>query len=269
MKKVCLFLSDDVFAGLMIRPLLNNQPQIIAGIYIEQEMVGQRLPLETFLYVTQKSGIRYALYQAVELICYRLLALIWELYSKRSILPSSQAKRLKIPLFFINKQTWPILVEQLKSERPDLILCIRFSRILKQDMLGIPLNGIVNFHGSLLPKYAGLGSVLQAVRHGERFTGGTFHTMTENVDEGVIVRQIQVPIDPDESVSSLHTKIYFASSQEILKIFDPVSEQTETKQIITRQSYYSFPAAEHVSEVITHGRKLIRPRDLVNFWKSL
>ncbi len=271
MAKACFFLSNDVFAGLMIRPLLDKEPASVSAIYIEQEMVGQRSPLETFLYVAGKSGIRYALYQAVELIGYLLLAVIWELYTGRVVLPSSQAKKQGIPVFFINKQTWPVIVEQLRRERPDVILCVRFSRILKQDVLGIPLKAMINFHGSLLPKYAGLGSVLQAVRHGEKYTGGTFHTMTEHVDEGVIVKQITVPIDQSESISSLHVKIYRTCSQEILEMLDEIDElgKGHVKQISVKENYFSFPAEEHVAQVTARGRKLIAFRDLIGFWKSL
>jgi folate-dependent phosphoribosylglycinamide formyltransferase PurN len=269
--KICVLTSDDVFAGMLLRKLFSEYSNNIPGVYIEQEMVGGRQPGAMFFHVGQESGWSYAVYQAVELLLYGLVDFIKSrLCGKASLLPAKQSEKYGIPVTHIHRNTWQDIIHNLRTMAPDVILCVRLSKILKADILDIPSIGVINFHGSLLPKYAGLGSVLQALRHGETVTGGTFHTMTPDLDQGVILCQVPVTIDPTDSVSSLHVKIYCESGKYIDKLLSGLqTDKVDFSNICKKITYFSFPKREHVQQIKKQGRSLIRCGDIKRLWRLI
>jgi formyltetrahydrofolate-dependent phosphoribosylglycinamide formyltransferase len=69
-------------------------------------------------------------------------------------------------------------------------------------------NGVLlNIHPSLLPKYKGERAVADALEAGEKVTGTTVHIAIEELDSGPIIEQATVPIEPDDTVDSLHERI--------------------------------------------------------------
>ena len=73
-----------------------------------------------------------------------------------------------------------------------------FSRLLAGDVLDRYRDRIVNLHPSLLPAFKGFDALGQARRAGVRFTGTTVHFIDEQADEGRIVLQSVLPVDPDD-----------------------------------------------------------------------
>jgi phosphoribosylglycinamide formyltransferase-1 len=73
-----------------------------------------------------------------------------------------------------------------------------FNRLLAGDLLAEYERRIVNIHASLLPGFKGLRALDQARAAGARFAGATVHFIDEHVDEGQIILQSVLPLDPDE-----------------------------------------------------------------------
>ena len=74
-----------------------------------------------------------------------------------------------------------------------------FNRLLAGTLLGEYERRIVNIHASLLPGFKGLRALEQARAAGARFLGTTIHFIDERVDEGHIILQSALPLDPDEN----------------------------------------------------------------------
>jgi phosphoribosylglycinamide formyltransferase-1 len=68
-------------------------------------------------------------------------------------------------------------------------------------------NRILNIHPSLLPSFPGLESQKQALEYGAKFAGCTVHFVDENLDAGPIILQSAVPVEDDDTESSLSEKI--------------------------------------------------------------
>ena len=66
---------------------------------------------------------------------------------------------------------------------------------------------IINIHPSLLPSFKGINAVEQALASGVKITGCTVHLVCLEVDSGPILIQAAVPILPDDTVETLHTRI--------------------------------------------------------------
>jgi methionyl-tRNA formyltransferase len=97
------------------------------------------------------------------------------------------------------------------SEQPfDYLFSINNSRVLPAPILRLPSKGAINYHDSLLPKYAGVYATSWALIQREAAHGISWHLMTEQVDGGDILQQRRVDVAPDDTAFSLNLKCYQA-----------------------------------------------------------
>lgn len=111
----------------------------------------------------------------------------------------------------------------------------RFSRILPGDIISCFENGIVNFHGGLLPEYGGLFSTCHAILNNSEYGGGTIHYIDEGIDTGKIIKRCEVKISEYDTSISLFKKTQsslFENFKQILpklingeKLLEPVSNK--------------------------------------------
>jgi phosphoribosylglycinamide formyltransferase 1 len=66
---------------------------------------------------------------------------------------------------------------------------------------------VVNTHPALLPAFRGWRAVPAALAAGVKVTGCTVHVATEIVDDGPILAQEAVEVQPDDTESTLHERI--------------------------------------------------------------
>ena len=100
------------------------------------------------------------------------------------------------------------LADTMASHSPELVVLAGFMRILGPNVIDRFAGRIVNVHPALLPSFAGLDAVGQAVAHGVRVTGVTVHFVDEGVDTGPILLQEAVELTytrpMDEVMDEIH-----------------------------------------------------------------
>ncbi len=101
----------------------------------------------------------------------------------------------------------PDAMEQLRGWSPELIVVAAFGQILRSDVLGLPQQGCINVHASLLPRWRGAAPIQAALLAGDPETGVTIMKMDEGVDTGAILSQGELPIDSDDTGGSLSDKL--------------------------------------------------------------
>ena len=60
----------------------------------------------------------------------------------------------------------------------------------------------VNSHNALLPSFPGIHGPRDALAYGVKVTGATLFVVDEGVDTGVIVAQVAVPVEDDDTVDA-------------------------------------------------------------------
>jgi methionyl-tRNA formyltransferase len=110
------------------------------------------------------------------------------------------------------------LVKTLPDYRPDLFVVASFGLIVPEWVLDIPSRGPLNIHPSLLPLYRGPSPMQWALLKGDAMTGITLIRMNVKMDEGDVVYQEQVMIEPGENLTGLSKRLA-ARSAEILPEF--------------------------------------------------
>ena len=85
------------------------------------------------------------------------------------------------------------------SYNVDLGVVAAYGRILPPALLSIPHLGIINVHGSLLPKYRGAAPVHRAIIAGDDVTGVTIMRVVAELDAGAMFSKVTRPIGIDET----------------------------------------------------------------------
>jgi phosphoribosylglycinamide formyltransferase-1 len=95
----------------------------------------------------------------------------------------------------------------LEAQGVELVVLAGYMAILDGAFIGRFRDRIVNVHPSLLPAFAGLGAVQQALAYGVKAYGVTVHFVDEGVDTGPIIlqRAVELPdaTDADEILAAL------------------------------------------------------------------
>lgn len=155
-------------------------------------------------------------------------------YSKAS----SWLKTNQIPFY----DSVPQFEIEFKNKNVDYLFSVVNSKILSASTIGIARHLAINYHHSLLPRYAGTNAPSWAILQKEKQHGITWHLMTSTIDQGDILKQIQFNISTDETALTLNHKCYkyaIALFSELLKDIKS-NNVTSIKQNNQERSYYGL-----------------------------
>lgn len=128
------------------------------------------------------------------------------------------AKDLKLALFKPEKVKGNAdFFEQLKSLNADIFVVVAYGKILPLEIINLPPLKTVNVHFSVLPKYRGPSPIQFALLSGDAQTGTSIFILDENVDEGLLLAQKIVDIEPDDNFFTLSDKLAKISADLILE----------------------------------------------------
>jgi len=164
------------------------------------------------------------------------------------------ALSLDLPIIQPLKIKDPAIVQELKNLMPELILIVAYGQLLPQEILALPPYGCVNVHPSLLPKYRGPAPIPWAILRGEKNTGVTTMFLGEGVDNGPILLQEEVEIEPMDTAATLHDKLAIAGAKLLLKTIDGLEKGT------------IFPIAQP-DELATYAPKLSKEAGRIDWTK--
>ncbi|MEE9451451.1 MAG: phosphoribosylglycinamide formyltransferase [Gammaproteobacteria bacterium] len=103
-----------------------------------------------------------------------------------------------------NRQAYDqALLTTIKQYQPELIVLSGFMRILGEVIIYHYTGKIINIHPSLLPKFKGLHTYVQAIAAQEKHHGSSVHFVTAELDSGPIIAQSTLDILADDSAETL------------------------------------------------------------------
>ena len=95
----------------------------------------------------------------------------------------------------------------IDASAPDILCLAGFMRILTPSFIAAYAGRMLNIHPSLLPKYKGLHTHARALEAGDREAGCTVHEVTAVLDDGPILGQARVAVDPSDTPGSLAARV--------------------------------------------------------------
>ena len=92
---------------------------------------------------------------------------------------------------------------------PDLIVSIRYRRILREEAIAVPRQGVLNLHSGILPDYRGVMATFWAMLNAELEIGSTLHRIVDSgIDTGPILGVSRTPLRPGESYLANLLRLY-------------------------------------------------------------
>ena len=146
-----------------------------------------------------------------------------------------------IPIMQPERLKPPDVAEALRAWQPDLGIVAAYGRIIPEHLLAVPRLGMINVHGSLLPRYRGAAPVHRAVIDGERETGVTIMRVVKELDAGAMFAKATRPIGPDETSDVVEAALAELGANLLVKVVGQIVAGTahEEPQDATRATYAS------------------------------
>jgi len=157
------------------------------------------------------------------------------LIGRKQVLTSPIIKKIaeknNIPVLQPRKLKEVNFQDKLRSWKADVFVVVSYGKILPSSVLGIPKYGVINVHGSLLPRWRGASCVQSAIVNGDLETGITIMEMDEKMDHGAIIAQFKVKIPSYITGGELHDELALLGG----KVLPDVLKKYLNKEIIPHE----------------------------------
>jgi methionyl-tRNA formyltransferase len=131
-----------------------------------------------------------------------------------------------IPLHKFRNMNDPDAVEGLRAADLDWLYVIGWSQLAKQEVLSIPRRGVLGIHPTLLPVGRGRASIPWAIIKGLKETGVTMFKLDEGMDTGPILGQVVIPIEDEETSTTLYEKVVASHRTLIRRTYPRIADGT-------------------------------------------
>jgi methionyl-tRNA formyltransferase len=137
-----------------------------------------------------------------------------------------KARQLGLPLAQPPKIRDAGFLESIAATRADAGIVVAYGKILPASLLSIPLQGFLNVHASILPKYRGAAPIQRAVERGETTTGVTIMRVDEEMDHGPMLAFEPTGIGPDERTPSLAARLSHLGASALMRVLAVMPSET-------------------------------------------
>ena len=140
------------------------------------------------------------------------------------------ALRLGLTLHQPERIRRPEVVELLRAMAPEAMVIVGYGQIIPQTILDIPPRGIINVHGSLLPKYRGAAPIQWAIARGEKTTGVTTMKIDAGLDTGAMLAKWETAIGEEETAVELGARLAVAGADLLVRTLEELSSIVPERQ---------------------------------------
>jgi folate-dependent phosphoribosylglycinamide formyltransferase PurN len=150
------------------------------------------------------------------------------------------ARRMGLPVFRTRNVNDNACLEAIRRKAPDIIIN-QTDQYIRKELLRIPKKGLINRHGSLLPKNRGRLASFWSHIDGEY--GVTVHYVNSTIDGGPIIYQQKLKLDPTQNYHRIISQIFEASDKIISRSLRKVENQKfKAKKQLPCGSIHQFPS---------------------------
>lgn len=157
-------------------------------------------------------------------------------------------------------------IDAVRRMHADIGVVAIYPQIFGTALLATTRLGMINYHPSLLPRYAGPQPAFWALRNDEKETGITIHRMTDRIDAGEIFAQEVVRVRDDENVGELMQRLHHRSAHVIVDTLDAMccGSLSPRSQLSSERAYFGRKSA--VDTLIDWNGS---PRALMNLLRAV
>ncbi len=161
-------------------------------------------------------------------------------------------------------------LERLRQSEPEIVLSIRYGKILRNEAIALPKHGVLNLHSGRLPEYRGVMASFRALQAGDAELFTTLHTIDDpGIDTGRILGYSPLPRDPDKSYLWHVLNLYRGGCQMLAEAVAEINagavlEGQEQSSLAERGAYYTFPTQDELDTFSASGLRLVDPDELID-----
>lgn len=159
-------------------------------------------------------------------------------------------------------------LRKLRIWSPDLILSLRYRKILYEEAIAQPRFGVLNLHSGLLPKFRGVMATFHAMLEGKGKVGSTLHRISSRgIDTGEIIQSFPVSVGQGRSYLANVLSLYPRGCAEMVNAALTLhsGNSLKTVQQPDSDSYYRLPSAEQIRQFKEAGLQLCHGGELDEF----
>jgi methionyl-tRNA formyltransferase len=149
------------------------------------------------------------------------------------------ALRFQVPVLQPDRLKAPEFQAALRDLGADLGVVAAYGRIIPDAVIATPRLGMINIHGSILPRYRGAAPVHRAVMAGDAETGVSIMRVVRELDAGPVFSIARHPIGPDETSVEVERALAQLGAGLCVEVIDRIAEGTavETPQDDSKATY--------------------------------
>jgi len=117
-------------------------------------------------------------------------------------------------------------INDLLSIKADVMVSCAYGQILGSNILDATPHGVINLHGSILPKYRGSSPIQWSLINGETETGVTVLRSDVGMDDGQVMKYKTISIDEDDNAITLFDKLSKLSADMVVDALDEIENGT-------------------------------------------
>ena len=161
--------------------------------------------------------------------------------SDRKAAGLDHARNRGIPTFvaplgdYPSRDSWgDALGDTMASYSPDLVILSGFMKLLPAGVVTAFSPRIINTHPAYLPEFPGAHAVVDQINAGVTQAGASVIVVDSGVDTGPILARARVPVEPGDTVDSLHERIKVVERQLLWDVVnDPALWSDTSKEVNT------------------------------------
>jgi methionyl-tRNA formyltransferase len=100
----------------------------------------------------------------------------------------------------------PDLVRRIDRIQPAVVFVIGWSQLVRSRLLDVPTHGCVGIHPTKLPEGRGRAPIPWTILKGLERTASTMFFLTEGVDDGDLIGQVEIDVAVREDAGTLYSK---------------------------------------------------------------
>ncbi len=151
-------------------------------------------------------------------------------------------------------------IEQVRSEKPDLIVSVAAPEIFKSPLLSVPAIGCLNIHSGELPAYRGMMPTFWQMLEGRDHVTVTIHEMVPKLDAGGVVATHEFPISGADSLDRVIRGTKQSGARLMLSVLADIAKTralpAATPLDMSKARLFRFPGPEDVARFRARGHRI-------------
>jgi methionyl-tRNA formyltransferase len=132
-------------------------------------------------------------------------------------------------------------VDAVTRLEPDMLLLIGGFGIVKDPLLSLAPSGVLSYHHGDMRRYRGQPAGFWELYNGERSMGVTVQRLAAGIDCGEPIVERRYEIRPDDTLSSLMSRVYAASADMLREAIERVESGQPPASLETLGAVYTLP----------------------------